>query len=81
MSDKFDSARELAKERWKAFNSFDLSDDSWDQLFWEFGPPAVLQAIKYMSNAKDPNQEGRYKYFLRCLSDLVEHGRRSNRVQ
>lgn len=81
MTHDYSSARALAQQRWAQFNDFDLSDDSWDQLFTEFGCANVIEAVRCMKHARDRSPEGRYKFFLKNISNIAERFPKSSRVQ
>ena len=61
----------LAKTRWAALHPFDLSEESWQQVFEEHRPGDILQAIKRTSATRDTRPEKIYAALLLFLERLV----------
>jgi len=69
-SDTLESAITLAQQRWSAFNDFDLSIETWENLFAQYPPGAILEAIRTCKHTRDSRPEKRYQRFLQMVDRL-----------
>jgi hypothetical protein len=67
-----DDAITLAKQRWADCMMFDLDDSTWAELFSEYNPGDILQAIRGLRRNRTADPGEVFEYFesrVRKLSD------------
>jgi hypothetical protein len=63
---------ELAKQRWALAHPFDLEDATWEEVFNQYRPGEILQAIRLSALTVSTDPAIRFEVFERHLKKLAE---------